>query len=247
MAFKKRTTAPSKDNKWFYKNNPFYACGYGLPNCTAYAWGRFAEILGKAPALSTSNAENWYSHKDGYARGKTPKPGAVIVWAKGKIGVGSDGAGHVAIVEEVYSDGSFLVSESGWKASKIMWLRKIPKSCERAGYRFLGFIYNPGVKSTKASDSKKASVSFSVGKTYTLQADMYVRASAGTYSRIKKVSELTADGKKCASQKNPSSKAVLLKGTKVTVLQIKLADDGVWIRIPSGWVCGMQGKTAYVK
>ena len=76
---------------------------------------------------------------------------------------------------------------------------------------------------------------------------MYVRASAGTDSRIKKVSELTTDGKKRASQKNPSSKAVLLKGTKVTVLQIKLADDSVWIRIPSGWVCGVHGKTVYVK
>ena len=153
MAFKKRTTAPSKDNKWFYKNNPFYACGYGLPNCTAYAWGRFAEILGKAPALSTSNAENWYSHKDGYARGKTPKLGAVIVWAKGKVGVGSDGAGHVAIVIEVIDSNTIRTAESGYGNSTPFWIATRKNNNGRWGtnsnYPLRGFIENPNYPHNK--------------------------------------------------------------------------------------------------
>lgn len=237
MAYKKRTTAPAKSNKWFYTSNPFYQCGYGLPNCTAYAWGRFAELLGKKPSLSLSNAENWYGHKDGYKRGKKPKLGAVIVWAKGKVGNGSDGAGHVAIVEEIYSDGSFLVSESGWKCSKIMWTTKIPASCKRSGYSFLGFIYNPAVTDTKVT---KNEASYKVGKTYTLQTALKVRKGAGTNTRWLKRSELTADAKKSAQS---GTYAVLNKGTKVTCQKV----SGNWIKIPSGWICCKSGNSVYVR
>lgn len=31
--FKKRTTAPVKGDKYYYLNNIFYNCGYGMPNC----------------------------------------------------------------------------------------------------------------------------------------------------------------------------------------------------------------------
>lgn len=144
MAYKPRLEAPSKSNKYFYKNNPFEAAGYGLPNCTAYAWGRFYEILGEKPKLSTSNAENWWSKDDGYKRGQAPKLGAVICWRKGKAGNGSDGAGHVAIVEKVYADGSILISQSGWKASKTMWTQKLkPPYKYGSAYTLQGFIYNP--------------------------------------------------------------------------------------------------------
>lgn len=235
--FSKRTTAPAKSNKWFYKSNPFYLCGYGLPNCTAYAWGRFAEILGAAPTLSTSNAENWYGKKDGYKRGKTPKLGAVIVWAKGKVGNGSDGAGHVAIVEEIYSDGSFLVSESGWHCSPIMWTMKIPKSCKRAGYSFLGFIYNPAVtdETVVKTDSK-----FVVGNTYKTVVALKVRTGAGTGYRWKNRSELSADAKKHAQN---GTYAVLNEGTEVTCQAVK----GNWIKIASGWICTKSGSDIYVK
>lgn len=245
MAFRARTSAPSKGDKWFYGSNPFHAAGYGLPNCTAYAWGRFAEILGKAPKLSLSNAENWYGHtSDGYKRGKAPKLGAVIVWSKGKVGNGSDGAGHVAIVEKIYSDGSFLVSESGWKASSIMWTKTIPKSCARSGYTFLGFIYNPAVKddSTVSKKSTK-SASLKVGGTYTLQTNLNVRTGAGTKFARKKVRDLTADGKKHATSTRASDIAVLKKDTEVTVQQI----NGNWIKCPSGWLCWKENGVQYIK
>ena len=149
MDYVMRLTAPDKSNKWYYDSNPFYAVGFGMPNCTAYAWGRFAEILGEAPTLSIANAGKWYAHDDGYERGNKPKLGAVIVWESHPKAQDNRGVGHVAIVEEIYADGSFLVSESGWKKPKIMWTTKISANCSRKGYIFLGFIYNPAVSPKK--------------------------------------------------------------------------------------------------
>ena len=236
MAFKKRTTAPSRSNKWFYKSNPFYQCGYGLPNCTAYAWGRFAELLGKKPSLCLSNAENWYKFKDGYKRGRKPKLGAIIVWAKGKIGVGSDGAGHVAVVEAIYDDGSFLVSESGWGCSRTMWTTKIQANCKRYGYTFQGFIYNPAVTDTKVIKTKKCEV----GKTYTTKVALKVRAGAGTSKKWLKRKDLdSALKKKCQT----GTYAVLNEGSKVKCLKV----SGNWIKISTGWICTKSGNETYVR
>ena len=147
MAYNPRLTAPSKSSKYYYKNNPFEASGYGLPNCTAWAWGRFYEILGEKPKLSTSNAENWWAKDDGYERGQAPKLGSVICWRKGKAGNGADGAGHVAIVEKIHSDGSITISQSGWGASKTMWEQRLyPPFSYGSAYTLQGFIYNPAVK-----------------------------------------------------------------------------------------------------
>lgn len=46
--FPSRTQAPSKNNPRFYSNqNPYYAAGYGMPNCTAYVYGRYWEVTGE--------------------------------------------------------------------------------------------------------------------------------------------------------------------------------------------------------
>lgn len=252
MAFKARLNAPSKSDKnWIHtsaggKNSCIKVSGNSvLPNCVGYAWGRFMEILGKTPKLSRSNAENWYGYNDGYKRGKTPKLGAVIVWAKGKVGNSKDGAGHVAIVEEIYSDGSFLVSQSGYK-SKRFWTSKIPKTGYLKGYTFLGFIYNPAVSSNTSTNASTntSTVTFKVGKTYTLKANLKVRTGAGTNYRQKKRSELTASGKKSAQS---GTYAVLKNGTKVTVQAVKNVGKKVWVKIPSGWICAKDGDSVYLR
>ena len=250
MAYSARTTAPSTSNK-FYKHTSaggLNECihikgGSVLPNCVGYAWGRFYEISGKRPKLSRGNAENWYNYNDGYKRGKTPKLGAVIVWSKGKVGVGSDGAGHVAIVEKIYSDGSILISQSGYGGSRF-FTSKVPKGYARSGYKFLGFIYNPAVTD---STTTKAAASLKVGGTYTLQVNLNVRTGAGTKYSQKKVGELTADGKKHATSTKASDRAVFKKGTRVTVQEVKKSGKDTWIRIPSGWICAIQNAAVYVK
>ena len=145
-SFAQRTTAPTQADAWFYANNPFYKNGYGMPNCTCYAWGRFAELGAFTPKLSLGNAENWYGHADGYARGKTPKLGAIICWRKGQAGVGSDGAGHVAIVEAINADGSIVTSDSGWQDSRFWWTKTRTNDGNwgaGSAYTFQGFIYHP--------------------------------------------------------------------------------------------------------
>lgn len=148
--FTQRTEAPTTDNAYYYANNPFHQSGYGLPNCTCYAFGRFWEIKGGSrPALSWGNAEVWWGKtSDGYERGQEPKLGAVICWRKGIAGNSSDGAGHVAIVEQINDDGSIITSDSGWGASSVFWRTTRPNDGNwgaGSAYVFQGFIYNPAV------------------------------------------------------------------------------------------------------
>ena len=77
---------------------------------------------------------------------------------------------------------------------------------------------------------------FVKGKNYTLQADMNVRSSANG-SKLP-YSKLTTNGKENATM-NSDGTAVLNRGTVVTVQEISiLSNNSVWVRIPSGWICG---------
>ena len=144
--FTPRTEAPEEANAYYYADNPFYQSGYGLPNCTCYAFGRFWEITGGAmPSLSWGNAEDWYSYSDGYSRGTTPKLGAVICWRKGVAGDNSDGAGHVEIVEQINSDGTIVTTGSAYDGFLFRTKTRSNDGNWSGGdaYTFQGFIYNP--------------------------------------------------------------------------------------------------------
>ncbi len=145
-----RTETPTTDNTYYYADNPFYKSGYGLPNCTCYAFGRFWELTGGTiPKLSWGNAEDWWGKtSDGYQRGQTPRLGAVICWRKGEAGYSTDGAGHVAIVEAINADGSIMTSESGYNSTKPFWTKTRSNDGnwgQSSAYTFQGFIYNPVV------------------------------------------------------------------------------------------------------
>lgn len=157
MTFVPRTTSPSMSNKYFIHTS--YG-GYNkcirisgnqcLPNCVGYAYGRFMEAGGvKSCKLPLCNAEDWISQarKNGFATGTTPKVGAVMCFRKGRVAYGGDGAGHVLIVEKVYSDGSILCSQSGYRSARF-WTTKFTKPYRLNGYAFQGFIYNPFVNTT---------------------------------------------------------------------------------------------------
>ena len=141
-----RTKPPTENDVWYYSENPFYISGVGMPNCTAYAWGRFYEATGMRPTLSLDNAEKWYLASDGYERGLDPKIGAIACWSKGSAFDSNDGAGHVAFVERVYIDGSILTSESGWADARFWWTKRRYQTQPNWGggeYTFQGFIYPP--------------------------------------------------------------------------------------------------------
>lgn len=81
------------------------------------------------------------------------------------------------------------------------------------------------------------------GGTYTVNANLHVRTGPSTNYRIKNYNELTEDGKKHAYNQQ---KAVLKKGTRVTVLEIYNTFGDTWIRIPSGYIAGIYQNKKYV-
>ena len=134
------------NNPYWYSQNPFYNAGYGLPNCTCYAWGRFWECgdpngdFSNRPNLSTGNAEDWFNYADGYNRGYIPALGAVLCLADGPF----SGEGHVCIVEQINGDGSIVTSNSAWGGAYFYTQTLYPPSyLPASGYVFQGFIYNP--------------------------------------------------------------------------------------------------------
>jgi surface antigen len=138
--FTPRTTQPpSSDRRYFSNDNPFHRAGFGMPNCTTYAWGRAHEILGRAPTLNTGNARFWFSNNGGfpnandrYPRGQSPRLGAIAVWNNGT-------AGHVAVVERVYANGNVDISESSWGGTMFRYRQNVnPRTVYSS---FLGFIY----------------------------------------------------------------------------------------------------------
>ena len=143
-----------------------------LCNCVGYANGRFNEIIndpdlkGIAKAFKyqlVCNAENFIesAKKQGLKISSTPIQGGIMVWQKGKTLGGSDGAGHVAVVEEVYADGTILTSESGWNAWAFKTVRRNNTNGrwgQVAGYKFRGCIVNPAVKDPKVAPAPKLTV-----------------------------------------------------------------------------------------
>lgn len=163
--FTPRLTAPSTTDKhWIHSskgglNECILISGNScIPNCVGYAWGRVYEIIGKRPTVSRRNAEDWYGYTaDGCQRSKTPTLGAVVCWAKGKVGDGSDGAGHVAIVEEIKANGDIVTSNSGYNSTRF-WTQTFTKASGYGmnGYTFQGFIIPQGIPAAQPAPSTGA-------------------------------------------------------------------------------------------
>lgn len=105
----------------------------------------------------------------------------------------------------------------------------------------------PLTTTEKKTTATKSSLTYKVGSTYTLLGNRNVRTGAGTSYKIKKVSQLTADGKKHATSTKGTANAVLKKGTKVTVQKVKVKGAITWLKIPSGWICAKTSKTVWIK
>ena len=131
------------ENPYWYAYNPYP----DLPNCTCYAWGRFYEILGDAPLLQLGNAKDWFPKTvlyGPYETGDKPHIGAVVCFDSKK------GDGHVAVVEQVNEDGTFIVSQSGFRRPIYDYPPDTPGyftldyfNIRGMPNEFQGFIYNP--------------------------------------------------------------------------------------------------------
>lgn len=131
-----------------------------LDNCVGYANGRFNEcwndpnlegIVKPFHVQLVCNAENFIesAKRQGLKISSTPVVGGIMVWQKGASLSDRDGAGHVAVVERVYDDGTILTSESGWASWAFKTVRR-DNSNGRWGqnsyYKFRGCIINPNIK-----------------------------------------------------------------------------------------------------
>lgn len=139
LGYGARVYAPSSTNGWFYSGvNPYYndylaptghpvGSAYTIGNCTWYAWGRAAEILGHAPdihgALAPLDMLAQVQATGAYRTGTEPRVGALVV--------GKANHWHVAVVEAIV-DGVVYVSESGY-ATSSSW----------CGYDGIWFHYGP--------------------------------------------------------------------------------------------------------
>lgn len=160
MSFTPRMTKPMARNKYYIrkasggyngavKGSPADPDCNVLSNCVGYAVGRFNEIggWGNCKYLSPVNAEQFMQHKGGLESGMEPRLGACMVWQNGATLSGSDGAGHVAIVEKVVSPTEVVTSESAY-GGKAFWTDTRKKGSDGnwgqgSKFKFLGFIYNP--------------------------------------------------------------------------------------------------------
>lgn len=95
---------------------------------------------------------------------------------------------------------------------------------------------------------KTTDVKVNEKKLYITLYNMNVREDKTTTSKIKKVKDLTPDGKLNATSKNPSDDAVYKKSTVFTALEIiKNSDNSVWAKSPSGYICISDKDNIYCK
>lgn len=176
VSFSPRLTAPSTaDKHWIHTSKGglneciHISGGSVLPNCVGYAWGRFYEIIGEKPKLSKNNAEMWYGNTaDGYERSQTPALGAIACWSKGVVGNEADGAGHVAVVEQILPNGDIVTSNSAYGGSRFYTKTYEKKNGYNSGaLKFQGFILPPvQIKSTtvtSAANTGSSAAAFKVG------------------------------------------------------------------------------------
>lgn len=175
MEFTPRLTRPEAGNKYYIRvaSGGYSTAILGKPvdkdcdvlsNCVGFAVGRFHEIANcpEFNLIMPVNAENIFANAKahGLKTGSEPKLGAIIVWAKGKIGDSSDGAGHVAVVEQINADGSIVTSESGYGAKNPFWTTQRYKKSgnwgQSADYTFVGFVYQPDGDTNPYPEPKRA-------------------------------------------------------------------------------------------
>lgn len=164
-----RTKKPGSNDKWYIRkaSGGWSTCIAGNPkdkicdvlsNCVGYACGRFNEIYSKVanyngmkfPSLNC-NAENFIERAQntyGLKISNVPVVGGIMVWQKGDTLNGSDGAGHVAIVEKIIDENTIYTSESSYSGTAFFNATRSNKNGRwgmGAGYKFRGCIINPAI------------------------------------------------------------------------------------------------------
>lgn len=159
---------------------------------------------------------------------------------KGDVGIRTSGyAGHIFIIDCV-NDYTITYYDTNGSGKHD----KMTKRIKPFNNVFISGVLRPKNQININSD-KSNKILFNIGKNYKLLYNMNVRKKAGLNSPIKKKKELTIDGQKhCVKG---LYNGVLKKSTIVTVLEINRKIKGqIWLRIPSGWICGYKDNKIYL-
>ena len=180
--FTPRLTAPSYANPYYYSDaNIFYEYGWGMPNCTCYAWGRAYELLGEEPDLCVYSAHLWYDYNIEYGfypYGLEPRLGAIACW---KYTSGT--SGHVAVVEKI-EDGTITFSNSAYSGIEF-YTNTAPiddPSDGRKTWIFQGYIYIGSFTPSDVTPVSSGTDEPTDGQSYRITSDTGVnlRGGAGT-------------------------------------------------------------------
>lgn len=96
----------------------------------------------------------------------------------------------------------------------------------------------------KSAEKAKTQTVYKINSDYTTKANLYIRETP--FGEKVKHSNVTIDAQK-KSHFDEYGYAILDKGTKVTCLEVKELDSSTWIRIPSGWICGINLGIKYIE
>ena len=107
----------------------------------------------------------------------------------------------------------------------------------------------PNISSSKSEKGQEKAPSevkspYNVGQVYTVRVNTALNVRKGAGKNYGKVGygNLTADGKNHAFLNG-----ALKNGTKVTIKEVKvISETEVWVKIPSGWICAIDGAKKYV-
>ncbi|MCD7722622.1 MAG: CHAP domain-containing protein [Clostridiales bacterium] len=179
VEFTPRFSAPESGNEYYNSTlNVYSQCGYGMPNCTAYAYGRIYEITGEAPKISRGSAGDWWykNIKNGYYEyGSEPKLGAIACWSN-----------HVAIVEAI--DGNTItISQSHWHGAYFD-TDTLTAGTSRYGQTFYGYIYACDIETQEETESTNTK--------YKLEKTQYLcKAGAGEAASFSQIITNCLDSK----------------------------------------------------
>ena len=202
-------------------------------------------------AVMTKKAQDlgiWVEN-DGY----TPKVGDIIMydWQDDGKGDNQGNPDHVGFVVKV-TDKKITVRE-GNKAKSVG-----NRTIDVNGKYIRGYIVPPYEDDTEEikddvadspSISEKAeetpqtsSQRYIVGNAYTISVKSALNVRKTPKGELVGYANLTEDGKKHAF-----ASGALKNGTRVTCLEVKaFSDSDIWIKIPSGWICAVDGIKTFV-
>lgn len=199
--------------------------------------GKLVTWVPTAQEWCAKNYTTVYDYRKGGDLTKVRKGDIIIfMWTRGS-------RDHIGFARATGSKGSLKTIEGNTSGGKV---------AERTREKeYIYAVYRPPYETTttsektpqKQNESVQKLPTFKKGKTYKTQvSDLNVRTGPGTNYARKKKKDLTADG-----QKHSDAEGQLKKGTEVTCQGSKVNGKQVWVKIPSGWVCGYTGSKYYLK